>query len=170
MRKNQVETVMGAVVLAIAAIFLVFAYQTADIRSVQGYPVVMRFDRIDGLRLGSDVRMSGIKVGSVTAQALDPQTYLAVVTASIDPAVKLPDDSSAAISSDGLLGEKYLALVPGASDKMLPAGGEIEHTQGSVDLIGLVGRLMFSQTSGQDKAGQGGAQAPGGGQPQGGAK
>lgn len=170
MKKNQVETVMGAVVLAIAAIFLVFAYSTADIRSVQGYPIVMRFDRIDGLRLGSDVRMSGIKIGSVTAQNLDPKTYLAVVVASIDPSVKLPDDSSAAISSDGLLGEKYLALVPGASDKMLPPGGEVEHTQGSVDLIGLVGRLMFSQTGGQDKAGQDKGGQGGQPQPQGGAK
>jgi len=161
MRKNQVETVMGAVVIAIAVIFLVFAYTTADIRRVQGYHVSMRFDRIDGLRLGTDVRMSGIKIGSVTQQVLDPQTYLAVVTASIDPSVKLPEDSSAAISSDGLLGEKYLAIVPGASDKMLPAGGEIEHTQGSVDLIGLVGRLMFSQTGDKDKAAQGGSQQGG---------
>ncbi|HEY5608566.1 MAG TPA: outer membrane lipid asymmetry maintenance protein MlaD [Alphaproteobacteria bacterium] len=161
MRKNQVETVMGAVVIAIAVIFLVFAYTTADIRRVQGYHVSMRFDRVDGLRLGTDVRMSGIKIGSVTQQVLDPQTYLAVVTASIDPSVKLPEDSSAAISSDGLLGEKYLAIVPGASDKMLPAGGEIEHTQGSVDLIGLVGRLMFSQTGDKDKAAQGGSQQGG---------
>jgi phospholipid/cholesterol/gamma-HCH transport system substrate-binding protein len=161
MRKNQVETVMGAVVIAIAVIFLVFAYTTADIRRVQGYQVSMRFDRVDGLRLGTDVRMSGIKIGSVTQQVLDPQTYLAVVTASIDPSVKLPEDSSAAISSDGLLGEKYLAIVPGASDKMLPAGGEIEHTQGSVDLIGLVGRLMFSQTGDKDKAAQGGSQQGG---------
>jgi len=158
MRKNQVETVMGAVVIVIAAIFLVFAYTTADIRRVQGYPVIMRFDRVDGLRLGSDVRMSGIKIGNVAEQTLDPNTYLAVVTANIDTSVKLPDDSSAAISSDGLLGDKYLAIVPGASDKMLPPGGQIEHTQGSVDLIGLVGRLMFSQTGGdKDKSGQGGA-------------
>lgn len=157
MRKNQVETVMGAVVIVIAAIFLVFAYTTADIRRVQGYPVIMRFDRVDGLRLGSDVRMSGIKIGNVTDQTLDQNTYLAVVTANIDTSVKLPDDSSAAISSDGLLGDKYLAIVPGASDKMLPPGGQIEHTQGSVDLIGLVGRLMFSQTGDKDKGGQGGA-------------
>jgi phospholipid/cholesterol/gamma-HCH transport system substrate-binding protein len=163
MRKNQVETVMGAVVIAIAVIFLVFAYTTADIRRVQGYPISMRFDRVDGLRLGTDVRMSGIKIGSVTQQMLDPQTYLAVVTASIDPSVKLPEDSSAAISSDGLLGEKYLAIVPGASDKMLPPGGQIEHTQGSVDLIGLVGRLMFSQTGDKDKPASNGLQQQGGG-------
>ncbi len=154
MRKNQVETVMGAVVIAIAALFLAFAYTTADLRSVKGYPVNMRFDRVDGLRLGSDVRMSGIKIGSVTEQALDPKTYLAIVVASIDPSVKLPEDTSAQISSDGLLGEKYLALVPGASDKMLPPGGQIEHTQGSIDLIGLVGRLMFSQTGDKDKGAQ----------------
>jgi phospholipid/cholesterol/gamma-HCH transport system substrate-binding protein len=114
--------------------------------------------------------MSVIKIGTVIQQSLDPTSYLAVVVASIDPSVKLPEDTSASISSDGLLGEKYLALVPGASDKMLPPGGEIEHTQGSVDLIGLVGRLIFSQT-GQDKdKDKGGSGAGSGGQPQGGLK
>ena len=146
MKKNPVETVMGAVVLVIAAIFLVFAYSTADIRRIQGYPITMRFDRIDGLRLGGDVKMSGVKIGSVVQESLDPDTFLAVVTVHIDPSVKLPDDSSAKILSEGLGDEKYLALVPGASEAMLPPGGEIQYTQGSVDLIGLIGRLMFSKT------------------------
>jgi len=146
---------MGAVVLVIAAIFLVFAYSTADIRRVQGYPIIMRFDRIDGLRLGGDVTMAGVKIGSVVQESLDPKTFLAVVTVHIDPAVKLPDDSSAQILSEGLAGEKYLALEPGSSDTMLPPGGEIQYTQGSVDLIGLVSRLMFSKTGqAQEKDGR----------------
>lgn len=152
MSRNLVETLMGAVVLGVAIVFLVFAYSKGGVKAVDGYQLVGKFDRIDGLAEGSDVRMSGIKIGTVTRQALDPQTYLAVVTMSIKPEVKLPRDSSAQISSDGLLGDKYLSLQPGAADEMLKPGGEIEHTQGSVDIVSLVGRMIFSQTGKKDEA------------------
>ena len=151
MRRNLIETIMGAVVLVVAAIFMLFAYSTADIQAVSGYPVTAKFDRIDGIREGSDVRMSGIKIGTVVKQKLDPETYLAVVTMTIDPAVKLPTDTSAQITSDGLLGDKYMALSPGGSDSMIPSGGEIETTQGSIDLFSLVGQMIFSQTGKGDK-------------------
>lgn len=145
MGRNLIETVMGAVVLVVAGVFIVFAYNTAGLRATEGYPLIAKFDRIDGLNDGSDVRLSGIKVGTVVKQQLDPQTYLAVVTLSIKPEVKLPEDSSAQISSDGLLGDKYLSITPGAEDEMLKPGAEIQHTQGSVDLVSLVGRLIFGQ-------------------------
>lgn len=146
MGRNLVETLMGAVVLVVAIGFLFFAYETAGMKKVEGYEVVAKFDRVDGLTEGSDVRMSGIKVGTVTSQQLDPETYLAVVKISVSPKVKLPTDSSAQIASDGLLGDKYLSLTPGAEEEMLKSGGLIEHTQGSVDIVSLVGRLIFSQT------------------------
>jgi len=146
MGRNLVETLMGAVVLIVAIGFLAFAYQTAGMKSVDGYEVTAKFDRVDGLTEGSDVRMSGIKIGTVIDQQLDPQTYLAVVRLSINPNIKLPLDSSAEISSDGLLGDKYLSVTPGAEEEMLKSGGTIEHTQGSVDIVSLVGRLIFSQT------------------------
>lgn len=146
MGRNLVETLMGGVVLVVAAAFLFFAYQTAGMRNVEGYEVKANFDRVDGLLEGSDVRMSGIKIGTVTHQTLDPKTYLAVVTMSIDRKVKLPLDSSAQVASDGLLGDKYLTLIAGAEEDMIKPGGRIEHTQGSVDIVSLVGRLIFSQT------------------------
>lgn len=145
MGRNLVETVMGAVVLAVAALFIVFAYKTAGLRTTDGYTLIGKFDRIDGLNEGSDVRLSGIKVGTVIKQELDPKTYLAVVTMSIRTDVKLPTDSSAQIASDGLLGDKYLSLSPGAEEEMLKPGEEIRHTQGAVDLVALVGRLIFGQ-------------------------
>lgn len=145
MGRNLIETVMGAVVLVVAGVFIVFAYNTAGLRATEGYTLTGRFDRIDGLNDGSDVRMSGIKIGTVVRQQLDPKTYLAVVTLSVRPEVQLPRDSSAQISSDGLLGDKYLSLTPGADDEMLKPGEEIQHTQGSVDLVSLVGRLIFGQ-------------------------
>jgi len=151
MRKHLIETVMGAVVLTVAAIFIVFAYSKAEIGVVEGYPLRAKFDRIDGIRAGTDVRMSGIKVGTVTAAQLDPRTYLAVVTMNISSSVKVPEDTSIAVSSEGLLGDKFLALSPGGAEEMLKPGGEITTTQGSVDLMGLVGKMIFSQT-GKDGA------------------
>ena len=150
MRKNLIETVMGAVVLAVAALFIVFAYSKAEVGKVEGYEINAKFDRIDGILAGSDVRMSGIKIGTVTASALDPKTYFANVSMNIRSDIKIPEDTSIAVSSDGLLGDKFLALSPGGSDDMLPPGGEITTTQGSVDLMGLVGQMIFSQTNNDD--------------------
>jgi len=146
MGRNLVETLMGAVVLGVAIAFLVFAYSRGGLKTEDGYMLIGKFDRIDGLKEGSDVRMSGIKIGTVTKQILDPKTYLAVVSLNVSLGVQLPRDSSARIASDGLLGDKYLSVTPGGEDEMLPTGGEIQHTQGSVDIVSLVGRMIFSQT------------------------
>ena len=151
MRKNLIETVMGAVVLAVATLFIVFAYSKAEVGKVEGYQINAKFDRIDGILAGSDVRMSGIKIGTVTASALDPKTYFANVSMNIRSDIKSPEDTSIAVSSDGLLGDKFLALSPGGSDDMLPPGGEITTTQGSIDLMGLVGQMIFSQTNKDDE-------------------
>ena len=112
---NVIETVMGGVVLVVAALFLFFAYSTSQVRAVQGYQVTAQFERIDGIRDGGDVRIAGVKVGSIQSATLDPKTFLAEVRMSIDPAYKLPDDTVAEIVSAGLLGDRYLALVPGGS-------------------------------------------------------
>jgi phospholipid/cholesterol/gamma-HCH transport system substrate-binding protein len=152
MGKNLAETLLGAIVLAGAIIFLTFAYSKGGLKTVDGYPVIAKFDRVDGLAEGSDVRMSGIKIGTVISQKLDIKTYLAVLTMNVQKDVKLPRDSSARIASNGLLGDKYLSITPGAEDEMLKSGGEISHTQGSVDLLSLVGRMIFSQTGDKKKA------------------
>ncbi len=152
MGKNLVETLMGAIVLAVAVGFVALAYTLGDLKPVEGYSLFGKFDRVDGLAVGSDVRMSGIKIGTVVKQELDPETYLAVVTITVKPEVKLPRDSSAQIASDGLLGDKYLSIQPGGADEMLKPNQEIEFTQGSVDIVSLVGRMIFSQT-GQKKGG-----------------
>jgi phospholipid/cholesterol/gamma-HCH transport system substrate-binding protein len=155
MGRNLVETLIGAVVLTVAAVFLVFAYGAVGFGAGNGYTLVGKFDRVDGLNQGSDVRMSGIKIGTVTRQEIDPETYLAVVTFSIRPDIRVPRDSSAQITSDGLLGDRYVSLQPGGADEMLEPGQEITHTQGSVDLISLVGRFIFSQTGNQSPGADG---------------
>jgi phospholipid/cholesterol/gamma-HCH transport system substrate-binding protein len=155
MRRNVIETVLGGVVLLVAALFLVFAYSNASLRTVSGYELIAKFDRVDGLNQGSDVKVSGIKVGTITGQDIDPQSYLAIVHFSVDPRIKLPVDSAAEVVSEGLLGSKYLSLVPGADSKTLQAGQEVRFTQSPMNLESLIGQLIFS-----GKGGAGGGAAP----------
>ena len=153
MKQNAIETIMGGVVLLVAALFLVFAYSSADIAAVKGYEVSAKFDRVDGIRQGTDVRMSGIKVGTVLGEKLEPETYFAVLKLSIDSSVKLPIDTNAKIVSDGLLGSKYVALEPGAEEKLLQQGGEITHTQSAINIEDLVSRYIFSGSAKKDSKG-----------------
>ena len=143
MRRSIVETLMGAVVLAVAIAFLVFAYTRSSVATVEGYEVTARFTRIDGLLRGSDVRVGGIKVGSIIEQNLDPTTYQAVVRLSLSDDLILPTDSTAAVVSDGLLGGKYLNIEPGGADDMIEPGGEILYTQSSIMLEQLIGKFAF---------------------------
>lgn len=154
MSGNLVETLIGALVLVIAAFFLYFAYEKADIGTVKGYVLTAKFDKVDGVKVGSDVMLAGIKVGTVTEQTLDAQEYMAVLRISLSSDVKLPDDSAIKIASDGLLGGKYLSIDPGGSEDYLEAGGEIRFTQGAVDLTELIGKAIYSSGGGGQKAAQ----------------
>jgi phospholipid/cholesterol/gamma-HCH transport system substrate-binding protein len=155
MTGNVIETVMGAVVLVVAALFLFFAYTTSQVRAVQGYRLTAQFDRVDGIRDGSDVRIAGVKVGSIVSETLNEKTFLATLSMNIDPAFKLPDDTVAEIVSSGLLGDRYVALVPGGSEQMIPPGGRIKYTQSPVSLENLIGQMIFSSPGGQKKPGEG---------------
>jgi phospholipid/cholesterol/gamma-HCH transport system substrate-binding protein len=137
------ETLLGAVVVIVAAAFLVFVFGVSDVGAVKGYELIAKFDRVDGLSVGSDVKVGGIKVGTVVAQELDPATYLAVVHMSIDEGIPVPVDSSSEIVSEGLLGARYLAIIPGPSDEMLAAGGLIRFTQSSISIEQLLGQFAF---------------------------
>jgi phospholipid/cholesterol/gamma-HCH transport system substrate-binding protein len=165
MSGNLLETVMGALVLVVAALFLYFAFSTSQLRAVPGYELIADFERVDGIREGGDVRISGIKIGSIIAQTLDTKTFLARLRMSIDPSVKVPDDTVAEIVSAGLLGDKYLSLVPGGSETLIPPGGQIKYTQSSVTLENLIGQMIFSNP-GAKKGAEGEAPAGQQGQPQ----
>jgi phospholipid/cholesterol/gamma-HCH transport system substrate-binding protein len=143
MRERWVETVVGLVVLAVAAVFLAYALDAGGgARGRGGYVVTARFDQAGGLAPGASVRVAGVKVGAVSAVTLDPKTYLAVTRLQLDPSVRLPADSTAKISSDALLGGAHVAIAPGGAAEDLKAGGEIENTQGAVDLFGLIGQVI----------------------------
>lgn len=148
MTRNVLETLLGAVVLIVAIGFLAFAYRSSQISEGGGYELLARFDRVDGLEPGADVRISGIKVGSVVSQTLDPQTFRAEVRFTLRDDVELPLDSSAAVVSNGLLGGKYLAVVPGGDLEVLEPGDELTLTQSAINLEDLIGHMIFSQGGG----------------------
>jgi phospholipid/cholesterol/gamma-HCH transport system substrate-binding protein len=143
MNRNAIETLVGAVVLVVAAAFLFFAYTTTQVHAVTGYELNAQFDRVEGLRDGGDVKISGIKVGTIESQTLDPKTFFANVRISIDPAIKLPVDSVATVASSGLLGDKYLSIEPGNEDQIIPSGCRIVHTQGGMSLESLIGQVIY---------------------------
>lgn len=146
MQRNIVETVMGAVVLLVAAGFLFFFSRAADISPESGYEVTANFSKIDGLSTGAPVRISGVKVGQVTNFTLDPDSYQAVVHMNIRSDIKLPADTAAVVASAGLLDGKFMSLEPGSDDEMLTAGSQIEYTQSTPSLEQLLGQVIFSLT------------------------
>lgn len=151
MKRNAVETVLGAVVLLVAGMFVYFAYTTAQVKTVNGYNIKANFFKIGGLTTGSDVRVSGIKVGTVTASKLDANTFDAVVDMSIRAEVKLPKDTVASIGSEGIVGGKYISLSPGSSKDLLEAGETITETRDFRSLEDQVGEIIFLATGGAEK-------------------
>ena len=149
MANSVAEAVIGAVVLVAAGGFALYAGQTSGHGfGASTIPLTAKFRDANGISVGTDVRVAGIKVGSVTALALDPNTYQARATFSVPKDLAVPDDSDVKIASEGLLGGNFLDIQPGASETLLAAGDEILNTQGSIDLLNL---LMRFGTGGSDK-------------------
>ncbi|GEP53750.1 outer membrane lipid asymmetry maintenance protein MlaD [Reyranella soli] len=151
MGRNIVETIVGALVLVVAGVFVFYAFAKSDRNGPAGYEIIARFDRIDGLKRGADVTLSGVKVGTVTGFDLDRKTYQAVVRMLVSSNVSLPADTHAKIVSESLLGGMVVVLEPGGETKMLAPGGEIEMTQGAIPLSELIAKFMFGGTSSGSK-------------------
>lgn len=152
------ETAVGALVLAAAAGFLVYALGHADGlgRAGGGYELLARFGDVGALAPGADVRVAGVKIGSVASIELDPKTYLAKTHLLIQPQVKFPSDSTVKITSDGLLGGQHLVVAPGGAPDDMKPGAEFQNAQGAVDLFGLIGQVIRPQGGGQAGVGQAG--------------
>ncbi|WP_448585475.1 outer membrane lipid asymmetry maintenance protein MlaD [Thermaurantiacus sp.] len=154
LREHGAEALAGLAVVGVAAGFLAYALaQTGQGRGPGHYELVARFPDASGIAVGTDVRVAGLKVGRVSAQRLDPETFDAVVTLSVDRGLELPLDTSAAIASESLLGGSYVKLVPGGESERLKPGDEITDTQGATDLMGLVGAFI-NQTGSAPEAEQ----------------
>lgn len=156
MRSNVlVETLIGAAVLAVGVLGVAFFYTTGNVSAGAGYPVHAEFGKIGGLTVGSDVRLGGVKVGTVTDMTLDPASYRATVTMSVREEIRLPEDSVAKIVTYSLMGDPVVALEIGAEETMLSAGGRVQYTQDAVNVVDLVARLINAgvqaEIEGQDQ-------------------
>jgi len=139
MANNVTETLIGAVVVAAAAGFLIYAGQAVGF-SAGGdqYTLLAKFRSVEGLDVGGDVRLAGVKIGTLSGISLDNDTYQAVTKLSIDDGILIPDDADIKVSSDGLLGGAFLEITAGGSPYMLEDGDEILLTQSSVSLLNLL--------------------------------
>ena len=144
MSKKLPELLTGFAVIIVAAVFLVYALGRANAVSTGGYPLQAQFSSIGGLTVGADVKIGGVVVGHVADEHLDPNTYAAVVRMVVDSNIKIPNDSSAAVSSDGLLGGDYVAVSPGGSSNMLAPGQSFPVTQSAINIEDLLGKFIFS--------------------------
>jgi phospholipid/cholesterol/gamma-HCH transport system substrate-binding protein len=170
-RHGVTETLAGAAVLLVAAGFLAYAVAHSGRSVSSGYTLRASFDHIDGLNVGGDVRIAGVKVGTVTSEVIDPKSFQAIVSLTVRDDVQLPKDSAAEITSESLLGGKYISLSPGGDETDLKPGQMITITQSSVSLEQLLGKFIFSvtslngQKSGQDKSDGAKQDGSGGGLP-----
>ncbi|MDR9485604.1 MULTISPECIES: outer membrane lipid asymmetry maintenance protein MlaD [Sediminimonas] len=144
MSENTTEVIVGGAVLAIAIGFLVYAGQMTGLSAGggQGYPLTASFRSLEGVTVGTDVRLAGVKIGTVTDIDLNPQTYRADTEIEVRKGVEIPDDSAIVIASEGLLGGNFVEIVPGGSLFYFEPGAEIEDTQGAVSLVSLLMKFV----------------------------
>lgn len=148
MNRSILESAVGFAVLLVAGGFAWYAANVSGSAfSAKGYEIIARFDRVGGVSVGSDVRLSGVKVGSVAKIVLDPETYSVDLTLSLPSTLKIPSETVVQITSDGLLGSRYVSLVPGNDDRIIKPGERLSRTQAPVDLMDLVSRFAFSSGS-----------------------
>ena len=162
MKNSTVETLIGAAVILIAAAFFFFAYQTSGKGHAAGaYRISAEFDNAEGVSVGTDVRIAGVKIGSVVDFTLNHQNFQADVVMELDPKVKLTDDATAKVTAEGLLGSKFIALEQGGSETILADGGVISNTQGAVDIWSLISAAMFNKGTPAPAGGDQGASPSG---------
>jgi phospholipid/cholesterol/gamma-HCH transport system substrate-binding protein len=143
MNKRPVETIMGVVVLVVATLFMFFAYRVSDLQVVKGYELNARFLKVGGLNTGADVRINGIKVGTVISQKINSLDYMVDVKLSILPNISIPSDSTVLVVGDGLMGDKFVKIEPGNSSEKLKNGDSIEKTKDAKSLEDMVGEIIF---------------------------
>lgn len=148
MKQNIIETVVGFIVITIALVFFSFAYNKgSSSTNNDGYAIKANFQSVEGIMIGSDVMIAGIKIGEVKSLVLDDESFMAKMVLSINKNIKLPVDSQAIVASAGLLGGKYIMITPGADEETLKDSDQIKMTQSSVNLESLIGKLIYSISS-----------------------
>ncbi|HAA91997.1 MAG: outer membrane lipid asymmetry maintenance protein MlaD [Rhodospirillaceae bacterium] len=143
MRRNVLETALAAMVLLVAGVFLAFAHNIGNVAPVDGWQVQAKFNSIDGLSIGNDVRIGGVKVGTVVKLDIDQKDYRALVTMMVLPELKLPEDTVASVVTAGVLGGKYIALAPGTGKRSSQHGLVLKNTKDVEPVETTVGKEIF---------------------------
>jgi phospholipid/cholesterol/gamma-HCH transport system substrate-binding protein len=141
------EMIVGVFVLTVALFFFQYIYTRSGCSHSDGYTLIAKFDKADGLSEGSDVKLSGIKIGKILEMKVDPESFLAVIRFSVPKGLKLPTDTGAGVCSDGLFGGRYLSITPGGEEEFLNEGDEIENTSGPISIESIISKIAFSQQS-----------------------
>lgn len=145
MKQDFIESLVGFAVIIIALVFFVFAYKIGNSSKVEaGYSLKAKFQDVEGIVKGSDVMLAGVKIGAVTDIDLDKNSFFALLTIKVNNDVKLPNDTRIAIVTSGILGSRYISVIPGTSEEILIEGNEIKYTQSSVNIETLIGKLIYS--------------------------
>jgi len=148
---NFFDFLVGTIVLGIAITFFTISFKSSKISSDNGYKILAKFDNADGINIGSDIKISGVKIGTISEQNLDAESFQAVLKFNIYNHIKIPTDSSAKIVSEGLLGSKYIAITPGGDDEFMKEGQEINFTQSSINFEELLGKFIFNDKDNNEK-------------------
>jgi phospholipid/cholesterol/gamma-HCH transport system substrate-binding protein len=146
-RRNPFEVLVGVIVIVLTLALLLYLVASLSTAGASRYMLRAEFGRIDGIAAGSDVRIAGVKVGTVIGTSIDPKSYKAVVRLAVRPDIRLPTDSMAEISSENLLGGDYISLVPGQAGAKISSGGLVAGTRSSIDLESLLGKFILSVTN-----------------------
>lgn len=148
MRYNIIETIVGAIVLVVAVGFLVFAFRGEQSRAVTGYDLEASFAQIGGLREGDDVRTAGMRIGTVKALSIEPDTLFSIVTFTIDGRIQVPTDSCVSINANGLLGGQHMGLTFGDAEEALAPGDRVERAVDAVVLLDEVAKAIYGSAGG----------------------
>ncbi len=144
MKQDFIETIVGFFIITVAICFFAYAYKSSNVASDSGYVVSASFQNVDGINVGSDIMIAGIKVGSVDKIVLDQTSFFAILSLRLNEDVKVPLDSQASIVTTGILGGRVVSITPGMSDVFLTKKGQIKYTQSAINIETLIGKFMYS--------------------------
>ena len=144
MNKSIIETVAGLLVLLLAFFGIFIAYQNSEVSmKTDGHIIKAEFENIEGISIGSPVKISGLIIGEVVQYSLNRDNFYVVISMKINKGIKLPTDTSASVSGLGVMGNRYISLVPGAEDDEIANDGMIEYTSPPMDIESMIGKFIF---------------------------
>lgn len=151
LKRRTLEILVGALVLLIGYAFVHTSYSSSKVKTVTGYSLNLRFHKIGTIKDGAEVKIAGVTVGRVSGMNLDRDSYEVVMQITVPPDLKLPKDTKAAITTDGLLGNKYVKIEPGQSKEMLKPGDSIGKTKDAVSIEDLVTKIVQLAVGGDEE-------------------